>query len=100
MSELANHRATVPYDPELRCGRNTVEIIEAEPQRPQFCGEPDQSRNKLGKELGRLPARGIDSFVVSDCLINPHILAEKGSCQTFATLDPAALAAPSIEQLR
>src|SRR6516162_9434688 len=45
--QLINDRAAMPQDPKLRRGRDAVDIVDAEAQRPEFRRKPDQSRDKL-----------------------------------------------------
>src|SRR6516162_841893 len=71
MRQLANYGAAVPYEPELCCRWNTIDIVNPEPQRSQVPGEPDQCRNELRKVLGWLPTRGVDRLVICQCLIEP-----------------------------
>jgi len=50
--QLINDGAAMPQDPKLRCGRDAVDIVDAQAQRPDFCGKPDQRRNEFWEEFG------------------------------------------------
>jgi len=71
-----------------------------EAQRPEFSGKPDQCRNELGEEFGRLPACSIDRLVIGDRLVDSRRVRKERLRQAVASVDPALLSAPSIAQFR
>src|SRR5271166_427463 len=49
--KLVNDGASVPQDPKLRGSRHAVDVVDAEPQRPELGSKAYQCRNELRERL-------------------------------------------------
>ena len=96
--ELVNDGTAMPHDPELRRSWDPVDVVDAEAQRPELRGKPDQHRNELREGLSRFPTRRIDRLVIGNCLLDSRCVRKEGFRQAVAMVDPSLFSPPSVAQ--